>query len=115
MERRRSAKEDGSVSLGRHEHHCRVCSHPRWQEIEQEWIGWGRTSRIAEHYHIRRDSHYRHAHALPGLFKQAGGTESNSAHNGEHGFCQSLLSPFKPHCREDFTLAIAGTREPETI
>jgi hypothetical protein len=56
--------EGGNVSLGRHEYHCTVCAHPRREEIEQEWIGWGNTSRIARNYHVSRDSLYRHAHAL---------------------------------------------------
>jgi hypothetical protein len=51
-------------SLGRHEHHCTVCSHPHHQEIEQDWIGWGNTSRIAKQYRVSRDALYRHAHAL---------------------------------------------------
>lgn len=56
--------EGGNVSLGRHEYQCSVCSHPERQEIEQEWIRWGNTSRIARKYHVSRDSIYRHAHAM---------------------------------------------------
>jgi hypothetical protein len=62
--KRRSVTEGGNVSLGRHEYHCSVCAHPRRQEIEQEWIGWGNTSRIARKYRVSRDSIYRHAHAM---------------------------------------------------
>jgi hypothetical protein len=58
-----------SVSLGRHEYHCTICTNPKRQEIEQEWIGWGNTSRIARDYGVSRDALYRHAHAL-GLFSK---------------------------------------------
>jgi hypothetical protein len=61
---RRSVIGDGGVSLGRHEHHCTVCLHPQRLEIEEEWVGWGNTSRIAKQYHVSRDSVYRHARAL---------------------------------------------------
>jgi hypothetical protein len=54
----------GDVSLGQHTYHCSVCAHPQRQEIEQEWIGWDNTCRIARQYHVSRDSVYRHAHAL---------------------------------------------------
>jgi hypothetical protein len=53
-----------SVSFGWHEFNCTVCAHPERQTIEDEWIGWGNTSRIAKEYHLSRDSIYRHAHAL---------------------------------------------------
>lgn len=56
--------EGGNVSRGRHEYHCTVCAHPKRQEIEPDWIGWGNTSRIARNYRVNRDSLYRHAHAL---------------------------------------------------
>ena len=54
----------GKVNHGRHEYHCTVCLHPRRIEIEQEWVGWGNTSRISKQYQVSRDSLYRHAHAL---------------------------------------------------
>ena len=61
----RPSVNDGEiVSLGRHEFHCSVCAHSRRQEIEQEWISWGNTSRIARKYRVSRDSIYRHALAL---------------------------------------------------
>jgi len=62
--KRRSVNDGGDVSLGRHAYHCSVCAHPQRQEIEQEWVGWGNTCRIARKYHVSRDSLYRHAHAL---------------------------------------------------
>jgi hypothetical protein len=55
---------EGTVSIGRHKYHCTVCAHPQRQEIEQEWIGWGNTSRIAKTYGVSRDALYRHARAL---------------------------------------------------
>ena len=53
-----------AVSFGRHEFNCTVCAHPELRAIEEEWVGWGNTSRIAKEYHLSRDSIYRHAHAL---------------------------------------------------
>jgi hypothetical protein len=38
--------------------------HPRRVEIEQEWVAWGNTSRIAKQYRLSRDSLYRPAHAM---------------------------------------------------
>ena len=61
---RRLSGERDRVSRGRHEFNCTVCAHPQRAEIEEEWIGWGDTSRIARDYHLSRASLYRHAHAL---------------------------------------------------
>jgi hypothetical protein len=55
------------MSIGRHKKHCKVCSHSQKAEIEQEWLDWGDTNRIASDYGLSRDSIYRHAHAL-GLY-----------------------------------------------
>ena len=55
---------DAEVNRGRHEYRCTVCLHPRRVEIEQEWVAWGNTGRIAKQYHVSRDSLYRHAHAM---------------------------------------------------
>jgi hypothetical protein len=41
---RQSVNKVENVSLGRHEYHCTVCAHPKREEIEQDWIGWGNTS-----------------------------------------------------------------------
>ncbi len=52
----------------RHERDCRICSHPRRQEIEDAFTSWGSASRIAREYGLRnRATVYRHAHAK-GLF-----------------------------------------------
>jgi hypothetical protein len=53
----------------RHEANCRICSHPEREQIENEWIAWGNTSRLAKQYALSRDSLYRHCHAL-GLFEK---------------------------------------------
>jgi hypothetical protein len=52
---------------GRHRTICKVCNHDQREEIEQDWVSWGNTTRIAEEYGLTRDSLYRHAHAC-GLF-----------------------------------------------
>jgi hypothetical protein len=55
-------KESGS--LGRHEHHCTVCTHARREEIDLAFVNWTSPARIAREYRVSRDSIYRHAHAL---------------------------------------------------
>ena len=55
------------VNPGRHAHGCKICSHPRREEIEREFINWGSPTAIARKYAASRDSVYRHAHAV-GLF-----------------------------------------------
>lgn len=55
------------INQGRHEAKCAVCSHPRREELEGDWLDWGSTSRIARDYRVSRDSIYHHAHAF-GLF-----------------------------------------------
>jgi hypothetical protein len=49
---------------GRHEYHCRICSHPKRVEIEQAFVTWNSPVRISKEYGVSRDSVYRHAHAL---------------------------------------------------
>ena len=56
-----------SVSRGRHEYWCKVCSHPQREEIEHGFINWMSPAVLAKQYGLSRDSVYRHAHAL-GLF-----------------------------------------------
>jgi hypothetical protein len=53
-----------AVSQGRHESYCKICSHPKRNEIEQAFVTWGSSDRIAKSYGVSRDSVYRHAHAL---------------------------------------------------
>lgn len=56
------------ISLGRHEHGCKICSHEQRDEIERDFINWKRPALIAKEYGLKdRSSVYRHAHAL-GLF-----------------------------------------------
>jgi hypothetical protein len=62
----RSAK---SESLTRHERDCRVCGHPRREEIEQDFVAWKSPVDIAALFKIPTRSVYRHAHAL-GLFSK---------------------------------------------
>ena len=52
------------TSPGRHEYHCRICSHPKRVEIEQAFVTWNSPARISKEYGVSRDSVYRHAHAL---------------------------------------------------
>lgn len=48
----------------RHERDCKVCHHPRRDEIEAEWIAWEHATKIAKQYRLSRDSLYRHVRAL---------------------------------------------------
>src|ERR1700678_3498801 len=53
-----------AVSQGRHEYHCKICSHPKREEIEQAFLTWTSPVQITQNYGVSRDSVYRHAHAL---------------------------------------------------
>jgi hypothetical protein len=58
------------VNLGRHTAECKICSHPRRDEIEREFVNWRSPASIARQYKLtNRASIYRHAHAL-GLFSK---------------------------------------------
>jgi hypothetical protein len=52
------------VSKGRHEHQCRICSHPKRDEIEQAFVSWVSPAQIAKKHSVSRDGVYRHAHAV---------------------------------------------------
>ena len=52
------------VSLGRHEYQCTICSHRKREDIEQAFVNWGNTTKLAAQYSTSRDAIYRHAHAL---------------------------------------------------
>ena len=54
----------GTVSKGRHEHQCRICSHPKRDEIEQAFIAWVSPAEIAKEHSVSRDGVYRHAHVF---------------------------------------------------
>ena len=61
-------KNTKPVSIGRHEHGCKICSHVHCLDIERDFINWKSPANIAKDYGLRdRSSVYRHAHAL-GLF-----------------------------------------------
>ena len=53
-----------AVSKGRHEHQCRICAHPKRDEIEQAFIAWVGPAQIAKKYSVSRDGLYRHAHVF---------------------------------------------------
>jgi hypothetical protein len=59
-----------AVSQGRHEFHCKICSHSKREEIEQAFLTWTSPFQIAENYGVSRDSVYRHANALSLLDKR---------------------------------------------
>lgn len=54
-----------SVNLGRHSKNCKICSHPKCEEIEQDFVNWRSPAEIAKTYKLSdRSTVYRHAHAL---------------------------------------------------
>jgi len=55
---------ENPVNRGRHEHQCRICSHPQRDEIEQAFVTWISPAQIAKKHSVSRDGVYRHAHAL---------------------------------------------------
>lgn len=58
------------VNLGRHKRYCKICSHERRNEIEQDFIAWTSPIAIAEEYGLAdRMNVYRRANAL-GLFEK---------------------------------------------
>ena len=58
------------VNLGRHKRYCKICSHERRDEIEQDFVAWKSPIAIAEEYGLAdRMNVYRHANAL-GLFEK---------------------------------------------
>jgi hypothetical protein len=64
---RKAARANKQSSQARHERDCKICHHPKREEIEREWTRWGDTTTLAAQYRLSRDSIYRHAHAT-GLF-----------------------------------------------
>lgn len=54
-----------SINLGRHAKNCKICSHPKCEEIEQDFINWRSPAEIAKTYKLSdRGTVYRHAHAF---------------------------------------------------
>src|SRR5271157_114426 len=66
MSTNKQTREDreNPVSRGRHEHQCRICSHPKRDEIEESFIAWVSPAQIAKKYSVSRDGVYRHAHVF---------------------------------------------------
>lgn len=64
---KKHAQNEKQPNPGRHRTICKVCNHDKREKIEQDWVSWGNTSRIAQEFNVTRDSLYRHAHAC-GLF-----------------------------------------------
>jgi hypothetical protein len=54
----------------RHARKCRICNHPRREEIESDYLSWMDPAHISCHYYLRNDSSiYRHPRAV-GLDKK---------------------------------------------
>jgi hypothetical protein len=69
MKKQTSKVGDNPVSRGWHEHQCRVCAHAHRADIEEEFVNWVSSARIAKQYGVSRDAIYRHAHVF-GLMGQ---------------------------------------------
>ena len=62
---RKISRPAKGVNLGRHRRNCTVCSHPRRQEIEDDFVAWRSPATIATEYGLAdRNNVYRHARAL---------------------------------------------------
>lgn len=62
---KRSKEVSATPNRGRHESGCKVCAHPKREEIERDFISWVSPARIASEYKLKhRASIYRHAHAF---------------------------------------------------
>ena len=63
---------DKQVNLERHARCCKVCAHPKRDEIEQRFLAWGNVTELAKHYGLAdRINIHRHAWAF-GLFDKRG-------------------------------------------
>lgn len=63
-------EETKPVNLGRHKRHCKICAHPKREDIEHDFIHWKSPITIAKEYRLAdRMNVYRHARAL-GLFEK---------------------------------------------
>jgi hypothetical protein len=59
-----------AVNLGRHERCCKICSHKKCEDIEQDFVAWKSPIAIAAEYGLAdRMNIYRHAKAL-GLYEK---------------------------------------------
>jgi len=67
--KQKSNTGENPVSRGRHEYECRICAHIQRADIEEAFVNWVSSARIAKQYDVSRDAIYRHAHAL-GLMGQ---------------------------------------------
>lgn len=61
---RKAQTANKQTSQERHARDCKVCNHKERAQIEQEFIGWGETTRIAKEFSLSRKSIYRHAEIL---------------------------------------------------
>ena len=62
--KRKSNAGENPVSRSRHEQQCRICAHPKRDEIEQAFIAWTSPAEIAKKHSVSRDGVYRHAHVF---------------------------------------------------
>jgi len=93
MKKQSNKVGENPVSRGRHESQCRICAHPKRDEIEEAFITWSSLAQIAKKYSVSRDGVYRHAHvfgltgqrrrniraALERIIEKAGEVEVNAA------------------------------------
>jgi hypothetical protein len=53
------------VNIGRHSKNCKICSHPKREEIENDFVNWRSSAEIVKTYRLAdRSTLYRHAHAF---------------------------------------------------
>lgn len=65
-----TTQPDKTVNRGRHQRYCKICAHPKRDDIEQDFVNWKSPAGIAKEYGLaNRINVHRHAHAL-GLFEK---------------------------------------------
>ncbi len=93
MKKQATKVGENPVNRGRHEHQCRICAHPHRADIEEAFVNWVSTARIAKQFGVSRDAVYRHARvfglmgqrrrniraALERIIEKAGEVEVNAA------------------------------------
>ena len=78
--RPRPLADEAAVTLARHRAQCRICRHPRREEIEWEFLDWVPGREIAETYKLGSSrAVYRHAHAHDLLRRRRGYVQRGSA------------------------------------
>ena len=56
MKKQASKVGENPANRGRHERQCRICTHARRADIEEAFVNWVSSARIAKQYGVSRDA-----------------------------------------------------------